>query len=263
MVVVHGLNLLGQGGVAIPPDVMQPGISIQKVHVDQLGSKGPEPVPESLTRRAGGNVVHHHLQAGVSHLPVHPAGPLQVADQVALVVPEGLHDQCHSTGLGHLTQPAQVIPAAVPHGGLVLSLVAPTGVHHHPVGPQLGGQMDGVGKISKGVLQVGGLLGGILVLVGNAGGGDRHHPHAVGPQLGPEGRDIVIAGVIQPEVGGAAPQLNLPDTQALLAIQEEVHGKAAVVLVHVDQLTAFDASHSAPPLRTSRARSSGQEGRPA
>ena len=263
VVVVQGLQLGGQGGVPIPPDVVQPGVAVQEVHVDQILPKGIKPVVQALPRRAGGDVVHHHLKIGVVYLPVHPAGPLQAVDQVALVGPEGLHSQLHPQGFRHPAEPAQVIPAAGPHGRLVLSPVAPAGVDHYLVGPQLGGQADGVGEVAEGVLQAQGLLGGVLILIGHAGRGDGHHPHAVIPQLLPEGGYVVIAGVIQPEVGRAAPELNLFNAQPLLAVQEIVQREAPVVLVHVDQLAALDSAHAAPPLvRASTARRWGQSGLP-
>ena len=118
--------------------------------------------------------------------------------------------------------------------------------------------MDGVGKIAEGVLQALRLLGRILILIGHAGGGDGHDPDIVVPQLGTQGVYIAVALVVQPEVGRAAPELDLPDAQALLAVQEIVQREAAVVLVHIDQLAALDPLHApTSPHRAARARSSG------
>ena len=150
-----------------------------------------------------------------------------------------------------------MIPTAVPHGTLVLAGVTPAGVHHHPVGPQLGGQTNGVGEVAEGVFQQLRLLRGVLILVGDAGGGDRHHPDIVIQKLLFQSGDVAGALVVQPEVGGAAPKLDLADAQPLLTVQKIVQREAAVVLVHVHQLAAEDAHYASTSFTAATAFSSG------
>ncbi len=80
-------------------------------------------------------------------------------------------------------------------------------------------------------------------------------------QLLPEHGHVVIARMVQPEMGRAAPQLDLLHAQPLLAVQEIVQGEAPVMLVHIDQLTAPDTAHSlSPPLSARKACRTGWEG---
>ena len=190
--------------------------------MDQIVPKCLKPVLQGLPRRAGGNVVHHHFQIGMVDLLIHAAGPLQTVDQIALVLAEGLHHQQDTLPPGRQAQPAQVIPASAPHGGLILPAVTPAGVDHDPVRAQLGRQMDGVGEVPEGPLQKFRLLGGILILIGYAGRRDGHHPDIVRGELGTERIDIAESLMIQPEVGRAAPELDLLYAQALLAVQKVV-----------------------------------------
>ena len=77
------------------------------------------------------------------------------------------------------------------------------------------------------------------------------------PQLLLQGGNVAGPLVVQPEVGGTAPKLDLADAQTLLSVQKLVQREAAVVLVHVHQLTAADAHYASTSFMAATAFSSG------
>ena len=108
IMVLHDLDLTGQGCVSVAPDVVQPGVTVQKVHMDQVASERLKPLLQRFTCRAGGDIVHHHLQIRMVDLSEHTLRSLQIVDQVALVPPQGLHDQQDVFPLRHTAQPLQM-----------------------------------------------------------------------------------------------------------------------------------------------------------